>query len=316
MGADSNLHRQRTWTDLPMEILSFIAIRLRLLELLSFRGTCKDFRSASTTATAKIESLKKPWLLFHKPGDSKCVIYNEDGSKTYNRHIPDLNDAICLASYQGWLLLYKHESIFFFSPFSLSKIPLPDFPRKQTTDGLVGHVASFSEPPTSPNCIVSIINPIENSHFEINMISKGQDKWTQHKITPYSIGTVSGAIFDHESKMFYYMYGENKVLTFSVMDKKWKPYKIVSDRKGDSEDLPYIYFENMFDKFMKTHGGLLNLEEDEYVDVCGLTFEPENSSYPRMYLNEAVDVSPTKTRMSKAVWIQPRFYEAHKDLHW
>ncbi|XP_076917133.1 F-box/kelch-repeat protein At1g57790-like [Bidens hawaiensis] len=302
--------RLRSWTDLPMEILSFIAIKLPLLELLSFRGTCKDFCSASSTATAAIESSKKPWLLFHKPGDSKFVIYNEHESKTYNREIPDIVGAVCLASYQGWLLLHKDNTMFFFSPFSLSKILLPEFPNSQ----IEGHVAAFSNAPTSKTCIVSIINPIDSSCFEINMISKGENTWSRHEVSGYygSNLNVTGATFDNKGETFYYMFGEKSVLVFSVKDKIGRKYNIVEPsvaRKDTKKYLPYIYLENMFDQKK------IKLEDDEYVDVCGLTYETENSKRI-VYSNEAVNVSDTKTRMCKAVWIQPRFYEASKDLQW
>ncbi|XP_076930595.1 F-box/kelch-repeat protein At1g57790-like [Bidens hawaiensis] len=299
--------RPRSWTDLPMEMLSFIAIKLPLLELLSFRGTCKDFRSASSTATAAIESSKKPWLLFHKSGDSKFVIYNEN--KTYNREIPDIAGAVCLASYQGWLLLHKDNTMFFFSPFSLSKIPLPKFPKPQ----IQGHVGAFSNAPTSKTCIVSIINPIDSPWFKINMISKGGNTWTQHKVPGYygSNLNVTGATYDNKGETFYYMFGEKSVLGFSVKDKIGTKYNIVegSTTRKDTEYLPYFYYENMFPKKK------IKLEDDEYVDVCGLTYENKNSK-SIVYLKEAVNVSETKTRMCKAVWIQPRFYEASKDLQW
>ncbi|PWA46306.1 F-box domain-containing protein [Artemisia annua] len=47
------MDRYRPWSDLPIELLSPIADQLALIELLSFHGTCKGFRSASTTASAK-----------------------------------------------------------------------------------------------------------------------------------------------------------------------------------------------------------------------------------------------------------------------
>ncbi|XP_071738200.1 F-box/kelch-repeat protein At1g57790-like [Rutidosis leptorrhynchoides] len=306
-------NRMRSWSDLPVEILSTIANRLELIELLSFRGTCKEFRVASYGLSAEIESSKPPWLLFHKPNTSECLIYNERESKTYKGNIPELEGAICLASYQGWLLLSKHESVYFFCPFSVSKIVLPSFPHKQ----LENHTAAFSDVPTSPNCIVCVINPIDDLFFEVNLIYKGKNEWTQHKINrTYSfISNVFAATFDDKEKCFYFQDNKNSVVTFSVIDKKSADYMIVSgDSSKDIETLPYSYRTHMLNDKIGTIRQNLDLEDDEYVDVRGLTCEYKK--YPILYLNEIVDVSPTKTRLRRALWIQPRFYKAHSDRHW
>ncbi|KAI3806039.1 hypothetical protein L1987_21929 [Smallanthus sonchifolius] len=317
---DTNLASDspRSWTDLPFEILSFIAIRLPIIELLSFRGTCKDFRSASSTATAEIQSSKNPWLLFHKTNSSKCIIYNEPESKPYNRKIPELETATCLASYQGWLLLFKDKSIFFFSPFPLSKITLPEFPQNLITRG---HVAAFSDQPTSPHCIISIINPIESPFFEMHIISKGQKTWTRHKIRGHSNlkPILTAATYDNKSRTFYYMVGEVSVLSFSVEDKKATPYTIVhgGHKDKDTEVMPYVYYKDMFHNKIEGKICEMDIGDDEYVDVCGLTFESEDSCRRELYLNEVVNESPTRTQVCKAVWIQPRFYESNdQDLHW
>ncbi|KAK9067580.1 hypothetical protein SSX86_011691 [Deinandra increscens subsp. villosa] len=323
MGSDSGSGiRRSSFTDLPFEILSFIAIRLPLIELLSFRGTCKYFRSASSAATAKIESSRKPWLLFHRTNDSNCLLYNKLESKTYKRNIPDLDGAVCLASFQGWLLLFKTQQMYFFSPFSLSKITLPEFPHKE----LAGHVAAFSHVPTSPNCVVSVINPTDTNQFEIHVISKGQATWTPHVVSDHKLHltkpTVTGATYDVETATFYYMYGESSVdsvLSFSVEDKKSRPYNILrpGEKRGkETKVLPYYYCEKMFHEAVgekKTR----QMEFEDVEDVCGVTLY-ENSSQRVVYLNEAgnADNSAEKTRAGKAVWIQPRFYEVTQDLHW
>ncbi|PWA60847.1 F-box domain-containing protein [Artemisia annua] len=310
------MDRYRPWSDLPVELLSPIADQLALIELLSFRGTCKGFRSASTEASAKNGS-ETPWLIFHKDDSSECVIYNQHNSKAYKRNIPELQGAICLASYEGWLLLSKDETIFFFSPFSLAKIALPNFPNNQI-DGLVG---AFSHVPTSPQCIVSVISSIDETYVEVHTISKGENVWTRYK-TPKRFSlktTIVGATFDHENETFYYMDSGDSTLTFSVKDKVWKPYHIVNVEatSKDIELLPYRCKTRMFRDIIeniKKHEKA-GLEDDEHVVVCGLT---NNDVRPRpmVYCNEIVDVSPLKSRVRRAVWIQPRFFEADPNQHW
>lgn len=308
---------KRSFSNLPPEILSSIADRLPMIELLGFRGTCNDFRSASSTASAAIESLRSPWLLFHKTDSSECLIYNDEESKTYNRNIPDLKGAVCLASYHGWLLLYKDESIFFFCPFSLAKIVLPDFPHKQ----IDGHVAAFSDVPTSDHCIVSVINGIDEASVEVNVISKGQTAWTPHMIPTRNnfSSSISAATFDEKSRNFYYMDDGKTMLSFSVKDKKWKPYTIVkgAEVNKDMESMPYCYKKHVFRNRIEDTRDRFNLEDDEYVAVCGLSYESAEDCHRHVYLNEVVDDSPSKKRVRRAVWIQPRFFEAHPNqLRW
>nr|XP_043638369.1 F-box/kelch-repeat protein At3g18720-like [Erigeron canadensis] len=306
------LNRSRSWSDLPIEILSCIADRLSIIELLSFRGTCKDFRSASSAAIAADEY---PWLLFHKPNSSECLIHDEPRSVSYKRNIPDLQGATCLASYQGWLLVFKDESVFFFCPFSLAKIALPKFPHNQ----IEGHVAAFSFLPTSPDCMVAVLNATDKYYnFEINMISKGQSEWTQHKISRCCLSSrLTLATFDHKSKNFWYMDDEKSLLAFSAIDNSWEPRRIQNDPNvARGEPLPYFYWYHYLGDTIEQKRDKLDIEDDEYVVVCGLTFHHPALNFPAVYQNEVVDRSPTKTRMRRAVWIQPRFFEAHPNQHW
>nr|XP_043637372.1 uncharacterized protein LOC122608343 [Erigeron canadensis] len=311
--------RVRPWADLPPELLSSIADRLTIIDLLSFRGTCKDFRSASSTASAEIELSRSPWLLFHKPNTSECHIYNEHESKTYKRNIPDLEGATCLASYQGWLLVFREETLFFFNPFSLAKIALPDFPHKQ----IDGHVATFSDVPTSPHCIVSIVNSTDENYVEVNFISRGENAWTKYKERkPESLShPIVTTTFDKESQTFYYADAGKYLLTFSVKDGKFTKYRYVQRNMTEGVkplklNLPYRVSENVFRDTFEKKRCQLDLEDDEYVAACGLTYKLPKTMSSQVYSNEAVDVSAAKTRVRRAVWIQPRFFEPDPNHQW
>ncbi|KAI3678856.1 hypothetical protein L6452_38160 [Arctium lappa] len=305
----------RPWIDLPRDILSQIIIRLTLIDLLSFRGTCKDFRSATSGASAQIQSSLPPWiLLFNKNDHSECILYNDRESKTYKRKIPDLEGVICLASYQGWLLLFNNGSVFFFCPVSLVKIRLPDFPHRRFD----GHVASFSDVPTSPDCIVTVINRVNVLAVEVNVISKGQKSWTKH-VVPHNKGLstmITAAMFDGKSRTFYYMDDAKSLLLFSVNDKKWKPCQIVESGSKNSEPLPYRYIEDVFLKKSHRLRGPLEVEDDEDIALCGFT-DPNHSLHrPALYLNEYIDGFCDSTSLRRAVWIQPRFFEADRNHDW
>ncbi|CAB4291754.1 unnamed protein product [Prunus armeniaca] len=152
------------WSDLPSDLASNIAERLGPIELLSFQSVCKAWNSASSTASAKIESTPdfEPWfLLYAEDSDHNCQLVTESGKK-FSVRLPELDGTTCLASNQGWLLLFKKRglegeavgnccgasSLFFFRPFSETKIDLPGCPFLELSD----HVAAFSCVPTSRDC--------------------------------------------------------------------------------------------------------------------------------------------------------------------
>ncbi|PWA44686.1 F-box domain-containing protein [Artemisia annua] len=310
--------RVRPWADLPTDILSSIADRLGIIELLGFRGTCKDFRRASYNASARLQSYAQPWLFIHRHHrSSSCRIYNHKRSKAYIVDFPELEDSIFLASYQGWLLVLKRRgSIFFFSPFSRAKIVLPHLPCKQFTR----HPAAFSSLPTSPHCIVSVMTP-----NEVIVISKGESAWTRHKV-PKSIrlctdkcSIVTFAAFDHNSRTFYYVDDYwPKVLTFSVKDNKVNPYP-----REDAHKLPFCYVKDPFSETIKYNkikykSDPLNLHKYAQVEVCGCTLGKVlgNSRQQLIYPNE-VDICYSGDVFNQmGVWIQPRFFTVHPDHHW
>ncbi|XP_024980963.1 F-box/kelch-repeat protein At1g57790-like [Cynara cardunculus var. scolymus] len=312
---DGVLDQFRPWIDLPRDILSDIADRLTLIELLSFRGTCKDFLSVSAGKSAQIQSRLPPWILtFHENDCSECILYNDLQSKTYKRKIPELDGVYCLASYQGWLLLFRDGLLFFFCPISFSKISLPEFPHHCFD----GHVASFSDVPTSPNCIVAVINRADVSQVEVNVIAKGEKSWTQHMVPKFrGMSTAfTAATFIDKKQTFYFMDNANSLLSFSLKDKKWKPYQIVTGKSKDMETLPYRYIENVFKKSIAGLKGPLELEDDEDIAVCGFTYQNHSTYRRAVYLNEYIDTLDANKRVRRVVWIQPRFFIAARNHHW
>ncbi|KAI3678857.1 hypothetical protein L6452_38161 [Arctium lappa] len=314
MAIDQSMHdvsnQFRPWIDLPCDILSAIVDRLPLIDLLSFRGTCKDFRSVSAGVSAQIQSSLSPWiLLFNENDRSECIFYNDLESKTYKRNIPDLEGVNCLASYQGWLLLFKDGSVFFFCPFSLAKISLPDFPHDRFDD----HVASFSDVPTSPDCIVSVINRADEATVEVHVISKGETSWTRH-VVANNKGPIIGATFVGKKRTFHYLDNANSLLTFSVNENKWKPYRMVESKDIDVT-LPYYIVEDVLLKNVDYFRRVLGVEDDEDLVVFGFTYQNYWGGLVAVFLNE-FNMIPDSKRMRRAVWIQPRFFEADRNHHW
>lgn len=72
MGSSVGQDVTRPWADLPPELLSIIAEKLGLIELLSFRGVCKAWRISSSTASAETESANNLEPSFLAYGSQVC----------------------------------------------------------------------------------------------------------------------------------------------------------------------------------------------------------------------------------------------------
>ncbi|KAE8689115.1 hypothetical protein F3Y22_tig00110943pilonHSYRG00084 [Hibiscus syriacus] len=94
----------RDWNDLPL--LSSIAGRLALIELIRFRSICKDWRAASSASLDKVEAIldREPWFILYGDDNSTCTLVSECSTKKYTIDVPELNRTICLASSQGTAL--------------------------------------------------------------------------------------------------------------------------------------------------------------------------------------------------------------------
>ncbi|XP_077219443.1 F-box protein At1g49360-like [Tasmannia lanceolata] len=164
----------RRWIDLPIEIGALIAARLHLIEFHVFRSICNQWRLAASLNSSSLPQSFKPWILFY--GEDKCFLYNLESPKSYLMQIPELKGADCIASEGGWLLVHLDRHLFFFNIFSRAKIYLPEIPGFK----LSGHVATFSSPPTSKDCIVFVVvNHITTPTrtIEINMCRRGSRDW-------------------------------------------------------------------------------------------------------------------------------------------
>ncbi|XP_022642981.1 F-box/kelch-repeat protein At1g57790-like [Vigna radiata var. radiata] len=161
------------WSDLPGDLLSQIANGLGLIDFLSFRCVCKDWNTASLKVSPYDRSvLCDPWFLMYGGEGSKCSVLSHQ-NKCYSINLPELDGARCLASYEGWLLLFGEGSLFFFCPFSRAKIELPNCPLTDASE----HVAAFSAPPTSEDCIVFTVKDFDPDHINYCSIISYQIGW-------------------------------------------------------------------------------------------------------------------------------------------
>uniref|UniRef100_A0A7N2N692 F-box protein n=1 Tax=Quercus lobata TaxID=97700 RepID=A0A7N2N692_QUELO len=169
------------WSGLPADLLSLIVDRLGLIELLSFHGVCKAWRAAASTALSKIEASAnlKPWFLIYGE-NSQCHLYNESGRR-YTTSIPELDGATCIASHQGWILVFQGGTMFFYCPFSHAKIDIPTFPLSV----LSNHAAAFSSPPTTRECIVAVMHRDIMSGFSLYVLQRGANAWAKCELIQF-----------------------------------------------------------------------------------------------------------------------------------
>ncbi|KAL6214783.1 hypothetical protein ACLB2K_014215 [Fragaria x ananassa] len=168
--------QNRAWSDLPPELLSLIAERAGLFELLSFFRVCNTWHSASSTSLAHIaehEVNKGPWFLLYEDKNSECQLLTATGKK-FTTSLPELDGTTCLATYGAWFLLFKQGgSMFFFHILSRQRIDLPEFPVPELTD----HVGAVSSSPTSQDCVVCVISRSDDETLDAKLLFLRDKTW-------------------------------------------------------------------------------------------------------------------------------------------
>ncbi|PIA44588.1 hypothetical protein AQUCO_01700291v1 [Aquilegia coerulea] len=296
------------WTELPGELLGKIGEDLPLIELLGFRSVCKDWRSASSTASAECEYItnQNPWFLLYD--NAHCRLYQPSSKKVYTIHIPELDGATCIASKEGWLLLFRGSSMFFFCPFSHAKIDLPEFPHSDLSD----HIAVFSSPPTSPDCVVCVINH-ESTAMELHMLQRGAewDRYTED----YNMNTITGAVFS--DGVFYFLDSKNLVLSFTIENKERVRYHIMNTSPPDRKPIHKLPFRSLRMKCNSSSDmkQKLGLEKSDSLLTCG-TVEPGDNYNVCIHNEELKAEDKEKTCHYKGVWIHPRFFQLSQNQNW
>eukprot|EP00257_Ricinus_communis_P025970 XP_025013384.1 F-box protein At3g56470-like [Ricinus communis] len=311
---------ERKWSDLPLDILPMIAGRLGIIDLISFRSVCKDWKSASATASAEIESspLREPWFLLYGGEASQCLLLSRTGNK-YTINIPEMNGATCIASKKGWLLLLREEdySIYFFCPFSRAKI---DLPKLQNLASVPNHLAAFPSAPTSQDCFVSIVCRDETSSpemIQLYVLLRGDKEWTKHTYSHTSVGELDKikcvAYYDDE---LHIMDARTQILiTYSFKTSMWKKHTILHYPVPHAPFLKFCMASSYFQE--RDLREKLDLEGDVSVTICGSAFKIGTKNLDRVIFSESIDATGgSVTRRVKGVWIHPRFFILPPNQSW
>ncbi|XP_057991434.1 putative F-box protein At5g38270 [Hevea brasiliensis] len=119
---------EQNWSKLQPELLRLILSKLSFAQFIRFKAVCSSWNSIAKSYVSSLRQV--PWLLL--PGNqehhARCFFSLED-NKTYQiKNIGNLfgNDAWCVGSSHGWLVLLDDEAKpFLLNPFSQVRIQLP-----------------------------------------------------------------------------------------------------------------------------------------------------------------------------------------------
>ncbi|KAK4259643.1 hypothetical protein QN277_005953 [Acacia crassicarpa] len=316
---------ERPWADLQFDLLSIISNQLGLIDLLSFRAVCNHWRSASSQASAEIESSKAQlWFLLYGE-TAQCCFLTYAGR--YRIEIPEMFESTCLASFVGWLLLYRKNSnsLFFFCPFSRAKIEIPPCPlileQSQSESDLY---AAFSYYPTDPDCtLVVVIKRKNDAKMKLCMLHRGEYEWTfhEHIASDQFVGQISSVAFQERAFHFWDEYSE-RVVVFQYDTMTWVNYFVIHGEQQEiaaSITLDYRVKaeanEEIFSSKRVEMKQLLGIDHHDLcsISICGATSDAKHHGTSHEFLEEEEDIANKPRREFKGVWLQPRFYQISED---
>ncbi|KAF9613592.1 hypothetical protein IFM89_009262 [Coptis chinensis] len=203
------------WINLPMDILRSIAMCLHSsADFVNFGRVCKSFASSIPQSPL---TTQYPQLMFSNR-TSLCSFCDPMHNVTYCFDMPDLLGARIRFSKDGWCLMSKGDySMFFFNPFTKVTVTLPDLPPKHSpNDGF-----SFTQVPTSPDCIVFGIAGIHEFFVQILYLHLGEDAWTQeYGENEVEFFPSNNNLVFHDGA-FYCLGAERYLGVFDLRDDKW-----------------------------------------------------------------------------------------------
>ncbi|GKU86721.1 hypothetical protein SLEP1_g1211 [Rubroshorea leprosula] len=273
----------------------------------NWKGVCKAWHSASSTSSAMVESLpnRDPcFLLYGSSVTPQCKLVLESCNKYYTVTIPDLVGATCIASKQGWLLIFRRRSMFF-CPFSGAKINLPEFPHKVFHGG-----ASFSSTPTSPDCVVCAVCETDEDgtkKTECWELRRNATVWTMRDTTNRSMTHMTYCVYHEDS--FSFCNNEDYGVTFYIKHGSLsRPFRVyhTTELKPGVKYLPWKRHIVEMDRVKE----VLGLAEELTVPTCETVLAGNDN---RIIINIPGEC---ESDCLKGVWIQPRFHQIVAEQRW
>ncbi|KAL5994502.1 hypothetical protein ACLOJK_024555 [Asimina triloba] len=209
----------RTWSQLRLDILEIIFLKLPFLDYVYAGAVCVSWRRAAVAArNLRSSPPRAPWLMFSQDPETKLHSFLSLGhnSKIFNLHlpIPHSQEEQYLGSFQEWLLLKKtcsRPELFLLNIISKARIQLPRNAEQHyvftsnrypmSCRALVDSASEgiLSSAPTSDDCIVVMLLPQSQSGSLLALcrIGMSNPKWIVFQ--PYQ----GGNVFDIASITFY-----------------------------------------------------------------------------------------------------------------
>lgn len=204
--------------NIPLHILDLIVEDLIAVDYLNFRATCKHCRLAappiqwsSATALGRLQT-RTPWLMALDEHQGITTFTDPKfGDKYFMTTFFELNGhvGICASKY-GWLLILKGDFFinpFFFNPFTKATVQLPELRLNLAS-------FAFSEPPTSPSCIVAAFTYYDGTVY---ITFPGESDWDAiniHSDIPYNLSLHNNPIFHGKNLYILCQDGELGVFRF------------------------------------------------------------------------------------------------------
>ncbi|KAI3859512.1 hypothetical protein MKW98_027109 [Papaver atlanticum] len=163
------------------DMVRLISDQLHTVDYIHLRAVSKKYRSmwslrrSSSNKIVRTTDLS-PWLVFvNYDQDVYNFVTPMHNNENYLMNIPEVLKGFTVRfSKDGWLLMSKDKTLFFYNPFSKSIVRLPDLPEGCSFSGI-----SFSSLPTSSDCIVFGIDKcIMPDEVSIAFIKRGDKDWT------------------------------------------------------------------------------------------------------------------------------------------
>ncbi|PRQ26251.1 hypothetical protein RchiOBHm_Chr6g0292531 [Rosa chinensis] len=154
-----------------------------------------------------------------------------------------------------------------------------------------------------------------NDEWELNLLRRGANEWTKRNYSGYSkLKTIKGAAYHKEDEEFNFFDPDDKSLTFSTKNLRWRYFNIISPGTADIEEVPFKYFINYSQR--EKLKDKLELVENVSLSTCGTQMTVGTLVFSESITADAAD-DQSKRHQLKGVWIHPRFYQvSSNDQSW
>ncbi|KAJ4813577.1 F-box protein family-like [Rhynchospora pubera] len=169
----------RPWADMPIELVELLLPRLSLFDCLRLQSICKAWNSLSHHVQ---KAQVYPWLMYTENDSCLWRLFDPVYKNEYSIDMKWLgigDDLTFHYSKDGWVLTSTkdYNSLFIVNPLKREYFSLPNFNSRRYVDKDLSFSSAFSSAPTSPDCVVVILEITLECVLQISTWSPGEEKW-------------------------------------------------------------------------------------------------------------------------------------------